>query len=156
MAMTGGGTIVCGVVDSDEGRDAAELACALGSRLDLRVVLVSVVEGPDGAEESVGGRQRQWSAQQALAECTRDFGNGAETRLLLGPRAEGIAQVAAEEGADLIVLGSRPGRLGRGRLRCTLAAELEATTPVPVLVAPPSTRRRSEQRLALAAVGSGS
>ena len=149
--MRGGGTIVCGMVDSDEGRDAAELACALGARLGLRVVLVSVVEGPLGAEESVGGRQRQRSAQKALAECARDLGNGAETRLLLGPRAEGIAQIAAEEGADLIVLGSRSGLLGNGRLRCTLAGELEAATPVPVLVAPPSTRRRSEQRLALAA-----
>jgi nucleotide-binding universal stress UspA family protein len=148
--MTGGGTIVCGVVDSDEGRDAAELAYALGARLDLRVVLVSVLDGPAGAEESLGGRRRQHSAQRTLAELARDLGNGTETRLLLGPRAEGIAQVAAEEGADLIVLGSRPGVLGKGRLRCTLAADLEAATPVPVLVAPPATRRRSDQRLALA------
>jgi nucleotide-binding universal stress UspA family protein len=152
--MTGGGTIVCAVVDSDEGRDAAELASALGARLDLRVVLVSVLDGPPGAEESVGGRQRRQSAQLALAELARDFGDGTETRLLLGPRAEGIAQVAAEEGADLIVLGSRSSVLGRGRLLCALASELEAATPVPVLVAPPGTRRRSDQRLALATAGS--
>ena len=153
--MTGGGTIVCAVVDSDEGRDAAELACALGTRLDLRVVLVSVIDGSAGAEESLGGRQRQHSAQRTLAELGRDLGNGTETRLLLGPRAEGIAQVAAEEGADLIVLGSRSSVLGKGRLRCTLAGELEAATPVPVLVAPPATRRRSDQRLALATANSG-
>jgi nucleotide-binding universal stress UspA family protein len=149
--MTGGGTIVCGVVDAQEGRDAAELAGALGARLDLRVVLVSAVDGPEGSEESLGGRQRQRSAQLALAEFARDLGNGTETRVVLGPRAEGIAQVAAEEGADLIVIGSRSSVLGKGRLRCTLAGELEAATPVPVVVAPPATRRRSEQRLALAA-----
>lgn len=154
--MARGGTIVCGVVDADEGRDAAELACALGSRLDLRVVLVSVVDGPAGAEESLGGRQRQRSAQRTLAEFARDLGNGTETRLLLGPRADGIAQVAAEEGADLIVLGSRSGMLGKGRLRCTLAGELEAATPVPVLVVPPTTRPRSDQRLALATANSRS
>jgi nucleotide-binding universal stress UspA family protein len=154
MTMSGGGTIVCGVVDSDEGREAAELASALGTRLDLRVVLVSVVDAPAGAEESVGGSQRQNAAQRALSEFARDLGNGTETRLLLGPRAEGIAQVAAEEGADLIVLGSRASVLGKGRLRCTLASELEAATPVPVLVAPPATRRRSDKRLALAAASS--
>lgn len=148
--MTGGGTIVCGVVDSEEGRDAAELACALGARLDLRVVLVSVVDGPAGAEGSVGGRQRERSARATLAEFARGVADGAETRLLLGPPAEGIAQVAAEEGADLIVLGSRSAVLGKGRLRCALASELEAATPVPILVAPPSTRRRSDQRLTLA------
>jgi nucleotide-binding universal stress UspA family protein len=152
--MTGGGTILCGVVDSEEGRDAAELACALGARLDLRVVLVSVVDGPAGAEESVGGRQRQHSARRTLAEFARDLGNGTETRLLLGPRAEGIAQVAAEEGADLIVLGSRSSMLGKGRLRCALASDLEAATPVPVLVAPPATRRRSQQRLVVSAANS--
>ena len=148
--MTRSGTIVCGVADSEEGRDAAELACALGARLDLRVVLASVVEGPAGAEESLGGRQRRRSAERTLAEFARELGNGTETRLLLGPRAEGIAHLAAEEGADLIVLGSRSSVLGKGRLRCALAGELEAATPVPILVAPPATRRRSDQRLALA------
>jgi hypothetical protein len=49
------------------------------------------------------------------------------------------------------VLGSRSSGLGNRKLRCTLARELEATTPVPVLVAPPSTRTRSDQRLAVAA-----
>jgi nucleotide-binding universal stress UspA family protein len=89
-----------------------------------------------------------------LAEFARDLGNGTETRLLLGPRAEGIAQVAAEEGADLIVLGSRSSMLGKGRLRCALASDLEAATPVPVLVAPPATRRRSQQRLVVSAANS--
>jgi hypothetical protein len=51
----------------------------------------------------------------------------------------------------LIVLGSRATGFGSRKLRCTLARELEATTPVPVLVAPPSTRKRSDNRLSLAA-----
>ena len=146
-----GGTIVCGVVGSEESLAGADLAGALGARLGLRVVLVSVLEAQSGAEESVGGRQRRRGLEQTLAEFARDLGNGTETRLLVGERAETLARAAAEEGADLIIVGSRAGGLGRGRLRCSLARELEAVTPVPVLVAPPATRRRSEHRLALAA-----
>jgi hypothetical protein len=35
-----GGTIVCGVSETAEGRAAAHLAAALGGRLGLRLVLV--------------------------------------------------------------------------------------------------------------------
>jgi nucleotide-binding universal stress UspA family protein len=80
----------------------------------------------------------------------RELGHDTESRLVLGGRAESLAEVAAEEGADLIVLGSRPAGLASRNLRCTLARELEAETLVPVLVAPPSTRKRSARRLAAA------
>jgi len=146
------GTVVCGVTESPEGRGAAELAHALGLRLDLRLVLVYVVDGvPKGTHESLTARQRQSGAERTLNEIARQIGNGAEKRVVVGDRAEGLAQVAAEEGADLIVLGSRSTGLGSRKLRCTLARELEATTPVPVLVAPPSTRKRSDHRLSVAA-----
>jgi nucleotide-binding universal stress UspA family protein len=72
-----------------------------------------------------------------------------------GQRAEALAQVAAEEGADVIVVGSRPSGLGSRNLRSRLARELEAVTPVPVLVAPPLTRRRSDRRLTVAAEANG-
>jgi hypothetical protein len=55
----------------------------------------------------------------------------------------------------VIVVGSRAGGLGSRKLCSTLARELEAATPVPVLVAPPSTRRRSKRRLARAVEASG-
>jgi nucleotide-binding universal stress UspA family protein len=143
-----GGTIVCGVTEAGEERCAGELAFALGARLGLRVVLVAVVDGvPRGAEESVSGRQRVLGAERQLAQLARELGDGAETRVLQGARAETLAQAAAEEGADVIVLGSRPAGLGGRNLRCTLARELEAATPVPVVVAPPATRQRSERRL---------
>jgi nucleotide-binding universal stress UspA family protein len=146
-----GGTIVCGVTESPDGRSAAELAQALGARLGLRVVLVYVVDGiPRGTEESLTARQRQTGAERTLDVVAGEIGNGAEKRVLLGDRAEGLAQVAAEEGADLIVLGSRRAGVGNRRLRCALAREVEAATPVPVLVAPPSTRRRSAHRLDVA------
>lgn len=151
-----GGTIVCGVSETADGRAAAELASALGARLGLRLVLVSVLDGvPRGTEESLTARQRQSGAERTLQEIAREAGDAAETRVVHGQRAETLAQVAAEEGADLIVVGSRSSGLGSRKLRSTLARELEAVTPVPVLVAPPSTRKRSEQRLAMAAEANG-
>ena len=146
------GTIVCGVTESPDGRSAGELARALGLRLGLRLVLVYVVDGvPKGTHESLTARQRQSGAERTLNEIAREIGDGTEKRVVLGDRAEALAQVAADEGADLIVLGSRSTGLGSRKLRCTLARELEATTPVPVLVAPPSTRKRSDHRLSVAA-----
>ena len=147
-----GGTIVCGVSEAPDGRGAAELAGALVTRLGLRLVLVHVVDGvPPGTDESLSARQRQAGAERTLDEIARAVGNGTEQRVMVGNRADALAQVAAEEGADLIVIGSRRAGLGSRKLRCTLARELEAATPVPVVLAPPATRRRSDQRLALAA-----
>jgi nucleotide-binding universal stress UspA family protein len=123
------GTIICDVTDPEEGRTAAAFAGALGSRLGLRVVLVLVGEHelPTGLDGDV------------------------EARFASGDRAEALARTAAEEGADLIIVGSRPVGLGGRNLRCRLVRDLEAETPVPVLVAPPATRRRSRRRLELAA-----
>lgn len=150
------GTIVCGVTESADGRNAAELAHALGLRLGLRLVLVYVVDGvPTGTHDSLTARQRQTGAERTLHEIARKIGNGTDKRVVLGDRAEAIAYVAAEEGAALIVLGSRPAGLRGRKLRSKLARELEATTPVPVLVAPPSTRKRSDHRLTLAAEAGG-
>ena len=148
-----GGTIVCGVTDSPEGRAAAQLAGAVSARLGLRLVLAHVVDGlPSVALDSVTGQQLLSGAERTLKEIGQEVQpyNGTESRIAVGDRAERLAQFAAEEGADLLVIGSRP-RGFRGRhLRSTLARELEAATPVPVLIAPPQTRKRTGCRLAVA------
>jgi nucleotide-binding universal stress UspA family protein len=146
-----GGTIVCGVSETPDGRSAVELARALGSRLGLRLVLVHVLDGvAPGTQESITARQRQTGAEQILNAIAREIDSETERRVMIGNRAGALAQVAAEEGADLIVIGSRPAGLANRNLRCRLARELEATTPVPVVLAPPATRKRSNHRLALA------
>src|SRR5690242_18045092 len=117
------GTIVCGVAAGPESRAAAQLAAALAARLDLRLVLAHVAA--DGRDAP------------ALATIAGELGTAAETRLVRGSRVDGLAQVAAEEGADLIVLGSRARGARARQLRCSLAQELEAATVVPVLIAPP-------------------
>jgi nucleotide-binding universal stress UspA family protein len=145
------GTIVCDVTEPPAGRSAAEFAAALGARLGLRLVLVYVLAGlPPGGEDSVTARRERSGAEQTLDEIARAIDHDAEMRLVVGDHAEAVARVAAEEGADLVVVGGRPAGLGRRNLRWTLARQLEATTAVPVLVAPPSTRKRSDRRLMVA------
>jgi len=146
------GTIVCGVTDSAEGRAAAQLAGALCERLEARLVLVHAIEtAPRGADAGPHARCRREAAERTLeliASATA-VPRGTELRVQYGDRAAELARVAFEEGADLIVLGSR-GRGWRGRrLGSALARELEATTPAPVLVAPPQTRTRSDRRLSV-------
>ena len=127
-----GGTIVCGVTGTAAARDASELAAAVAARLRLRLVRVHVTQD-DGP-------------QAAMPD---------DVRVVHGSPGQALAEVADEEGADLIVLGSRAAGLGRRLLRSGLARELEAATDVPILVAPPSTRARSGHRLTLAAGAGG-
>jgi nucleotide-binding universal stress UspA family protein len=135
------GTIVCGITETPEARAAAQLAAALAGRLGLRLVLVHV--------------SIRAGSEPAIVELASELGGHVEARIVSGNRADGLASVAADEGADVIVLGSRP-RGARGRqLCCTLARELEAVTDVPVLIAPPGTRERSARRLALATAPPG-
>lgn len=130
------GTIVCGVTATPEALAAAQLAGALAARLGLRLVLVHVVETPPADV-------RDDVPLEALAA-------DGEIRIAHGSRVDALARVAADEGADMIVVGARAhGTRGR-QLGWSLARQLEAAQSVPVLIAPPATRRRSSRRLRLA------
>ena len=143
------GTIVCGVNDSSQGRAAVEVAAELSERLGLRLVLVHVGDGiaarrGDGedGDESVSMEGDRENAARLVLRLAAEHGlsDRAEQRSAVGDPATRLGEIAAEEAADLIVVGARL----RGRLRRTLqsrlAEQLEAATPVPVLIAPP--RRR--------------
>src|SRR5438552_147493 len=143
------GTIVCGVTDTDEGRQALATAVELTERLGLRLVLAHVAEGigplngdGDGGESVTmkGGRE---GAARLLARLAAEYAvtDRAERRVAVGDAPSLLGQIAAEEAADLIVVGARTrGRLRRG-LESRLADELETETPVPVLIAPPRLRQ---------------
>jgi nucleotide-binding universal stress UspA family protein len=139
------GTIVCGVTHTPEARAAAQLAAAIAARLELRLVLVHVVEG----------RRTDANAEVGVEEIAHGLGVEVAIRVVHGGRVDELARVAADEGADAIVVGGR-ARGARGRqVRCTLARQLEAVQPVPVLIAPPATRDRSDRRLGLAEASFG-
>lgn len=146
------GTIVCEVTDGDEGRGALAVAAELSERLGLRLVLVHVADGIASDDvngdrsESVTTRADRQGAARFVARLAAEHGvaDRAEQRSAVGEPAALLGQIAAEEAADLIVVGSRArGRLRRG-LESRLARQLETTTPVPVLIAPPRTLQASK------------
>jgi nucleotide-binding universal stress UspA family protein len=152
------GTILCVVTDTDEGRRALARAAELTERLRLRLVLAHVADGipngngPHEGGESVtmkGDREGGVRLLDRLA-AEHSVADRVERRVAVGDAAPLLGQIAAEEGADLIVVGARSrGRLRRG-LESRLADELETETPVPVLIAPP---RRQEARETMAVDG---
>lgn len=143
------GTIVCGVTNSDEGHSALELGVKLSQRLGLRLVLAHVAEGLSPLEdhgddnESVSMKGSRRGGELLLARLAREHGvsQTAECRVAVGEPALLVGQIAAEEAADVIVVGSRARRWpGRG-LQSELADGLERETPVPVVIAPPANGR---------------
>jgi nucleotide-binding universal stress UspA family protein len=143
------GTIVCGVTDTDEGRSALELSAELSQRLGLRLVLAHVAEGitPIGNSgeggESVTMKGNREGGTRLLARMAAEHGVAeAERRVAVGDPAALLGQIAAEEAADLILVGSRARGWPRRGLESRIAKELETETPVPVLIAPPSAARR--------------
>jgi nucleotide-binding universal stress UspA family protein len=144
------GTIICGVTDTDEGRGALELGAELSQRLGLRLVLAHVAEGitPIGNSgeggESVTMKGNREGGTRLLARMAAEHGVAeAERRVAVGDPAALLGQIAAEEAADLILVGSRARRWPRRGLESRIANELETETPVPVLIAPPSAVRRN-------------
>jgi nucleotide-binding universal stress UspA family protein len=143
------GTLVCGVSDYDDGRQALETAVELSDRLGLRLVLAHVSNGIgslgsdlDGIE-SVSMKANREGAARLLDRLATEYGvvDRAERRSGTGDAAVVIGQIAAEEAADLIVIGAKKrGVLGR-RVESRLAEQLGSETPVPILIAPP--RRRA-------------
>jgi nucleotide-binding universal stress UspA family protein len=144
------GTLVCAIAEGDESADALDLGAELSTRLGLRLVVAYAIDGIAAAGsgdgmESVSMKGDRQGAERRLARLVQDRGVvGAERRVAVGEPAALLGQIAAEEAADLIVVGSRSrGRLRR-RLESRLARQLEAETPVPVLIAPPRTERANK------------
>lgn len=140
-----GGTIVCGVSNSRAGRRTAEAAAALSGRTGLRLVLAHVVA--EGAAPPHDAIRRRVRVEELLDSIAAELGC-VEIRVVVGGVVDGLARIAAEEGADVIVIGARPLGVRGGHLRCGIAHDLEAATTVPILVAPPGVRSRSSRRLA--------
>jgi nucleotide-binding universal stress UspA family protein len=145
------GTLVCAVTDAEESEGVVALGARLSQRLGLRLVLAHAVDGiaaeNDDSNESVTMKQSRQGAERRLRHLAEQHGvvATAERRVAIGDPAVLLGQIAAEEAADVIVVGGR-SRGWRGRsLDSSLADELETETPVPVLLAPPRMRRPEKE-----------
>lgn len=134
------GTILCAVDDSEGVGATVEVAKRIAERFGARLLLVSIADGSTvetGSGESLSARQSLVGAQRRLARILAEHDLPPEAhRIAAGDPAEAVAVIAAEEGADLVVVGARRGVLSR-TLRSALARELAATASCPVVVAPP-------------------
>jgi nucleotide-binding universal stress UspA family protein len=142
------GPVLCWVHDSVHGRAALEAAADLSDRLQLRLVLAHVADGVcaadgTGAGEKVASRrQRQGAALVARLAAEHGLSDRAERRSAVGDPAALLGQIAAEEAADLIVVGAPAGgRRLRRSAESRLAEHLESATSVPVLFVPTRTRQ---------------
>ena len=142
--------IVCGVDGSPESQAALGYAMDLAERLGTRLVLAHVVEPTPATVAAVGrdaGRmpstfatmsEREAEGERLLDEVAEAAGSDhAEQRVVTGLPAERLADLADDEGAQLIVVGSR----GRGPLRSALLGSVSTSViglaRCPVLVVPP-------------------
>src|ERR1051326_1892636 len=130
--------MICAVTDAEEGHRALELSARLSERLDMRLVLVHAAEHSGESGESVKIKGDQEGGDRLLARLAAQYGvaDMAEQRSAVGEPASLIGQIAAEEAADVIVIGARAGGRWRRRLQCELASQLASETSVPVLIAP--------------------
>lgn len=146
-----GRSIICGVDGSTESQDALAVAGDLAERLRLRLVMASVVEPSQSTyagATSFGGAMSQPRlpttdrqeevANALLTELSETLGiERADRRVVIGYAAECLADLADEEAAELIVVGSR----GRGAFKAaflgSVSTSLIGVARCPVLVVPP-------------------
>ncbi len=133
------GTILCVVDDAESSDVAIRVALRLGELFSARVLLVST---PDGeAEDLRDGNDAagpwRMDAQRLLDWAHADLaGTRVEHRVAIGSPVDVVSEIAAEEMAELIVVGA-DGGVRRGTLRSWLARELAIMAPCPVVVVPP-------------------
>jgi len=134
--------ILCGIDDSPGAREAARIASRLSRELGLPLQLVHVarVSAP-GHLTAYSGRASEDEQLHAGALLLRDVAGEldlrAEHRLEIGEPAERLAQIAEDERAPMVVVGSR----GQGGLKSavfgSVSRRLATTASCPVIVVPP-------------------
>lgn len=136
-------SIVCGIDHSLAARDAVRVAAQFAERFGIRLIMAHVVPipvasgydilGQDGTfetgEEVAHGLLRRVATEEGLPE--------AERRFMRGVPAEQLAELADQEDAEVIVVGSR----GRGAFRSafvgSVSHEVIGMAHCPVVVVPP-------------------
>jgi nucleotide-binding universal stress UspA family protein len=141
-------TILCGIDGSFDARLALRAAAQLSAQLDARLVVAHVVQaspattriGPMGGTAVLGpplGTELE-AGRRVLDHLVREEGLAdVERRVVYGFPADTLADLADEEDAELIVVGSR----GRGAFKAaflgSVSGELIGVARCPVLVVPP-------------------
>ena len=133
--------IVIAVDGSDEAQRAARRGLQLAQVFDATAAVLSVVEQKalrltETSAEKTQLRERRESAITEIEELASELGHPVTTTLTEGKPAVQISEYAAEQDADLIVVG-RQGLTGLGRrLLGGVTEQVLHRSDVPVLVVP--------------------
>jgi nucleotide-binding universal stress UspA family protein len=140
------GSILCAINESAGATGALRVAAQLCDRLELRLVVVHVVE--DVPLTPLARREARAGGLRLVERILAEQGVLAEWHVRIGDPAEEISEIAGHEEPELVITGSKPnGRRLRPPLRSRLAVELEHMCSAPVVVVPPRlpTARRPKQ-----------
>jgi nucleotide-binding universal stress UspA family protein len=144
-------SIVCGIDDSAEARDAARVAKRLAQRLGTRLILVNVsapiafvpspglFPGVTPDEQRAYQEERERRAERTLATAAQIAGveGTAELRVSIGDVTRSLIGEACREDAMLIVVGSRGQGAVLSAILGSVPTLLVREAPCPVVVVPP-------------------
>ena len=139
--------IVCGVDGSEQARHAASAALRLAERLGAQLSLVHVTRTvvpvdsfPMGVDPSTYPRSSELAfseAEAAFDSLSSDVTEAnVEREVRLGEPAEVLAEVAADCGAELIVVGSRGRGAWRSAVLGSVSSDVARLAPCPVMIVP--------------------
>lgn len=140
-------SIVCGLDGSEEARVALRVAAWLAGELGLRLLVAHVVQ-PQATATGLGPTTNQLASLplddlraggEALVERILDEAQlaGTERRVVVGFTADRLADLADDEGAELIVVGSRGRRGFKAAWLGSVSADVIGVARCPVVVVPP-------------------
>ena len=144
------GTIVIGVDGRSGGRDALALGTVIGEALDAELIAATAYPYSEMPSRAASPAYRDALADEATATLERELAEtGVSARKAVVPDtspARGLHELAEQEGAGVIVIGSpNRSRLGRMLLGDVTHSTLSAS-PCAVAVAPEGLRRRGRSR----------
>jgi nucleotide-binding universal stress UspA family protein len=138
------GCIVCGIDDSTGARQAARVADGLTHDLDARLVLVHGTPVAPGAlygvpfDNDAFQHEAMEHARRLLEAVARTCrAEQVSQRAEFGSPVEVLVRVIEDERADLLVVGTRGRGATRSWLLGSVAHEMVAVSPCPVVVVSP-------------------
>jgi nucleotide-binding universal stress UspA family protein len=147
--------IVVGFDGTDQAKDALHVGAALARAVEAQLIVASAIEfGPLEIDGAGYNQARAEHYGNVFNRARAELGStGFERRELQDTAAHGLTELAEDEQADLIVIGStHHGPIGRV-LAGTVAARLFSGAPCAVMVAPRGWSDHAHAGLGLIGVG---